>query len=376
MFVELNLTNFRNYQFERIEFGKGLNIFLGQNGQGKTNILEAIHIVLTGDSFRYCENENLIRIEQKSEQVFPTIIHSKLISADLEFQIAVEIGKSRKTHYLNKKKISVNQIVEKFPVVLFSPESLSSIKEGADQRRKLIDDLVIFLFPAKYGLLQDFRKALRSRNKLLKDYSSDQGSKSEILSTLDSLNPIYLKLAKDLTLARLDALDKIHSDLETTMRSITQSHVDVFVDYLVSDQQVNKKTDSEIEKILKDRMIQLKNAELSSGTSLVGPHKHDIKFLYNQNDSRFFCSQGQQRALILSFKMAQIVYHRRVHKSDPILLLDDVLSELDQQKQMALIQFVKEVDSQIFVTSTDLSIPELMMSSGLKVFNVSNGRIS
>lgn len=376
MFIDLSLSNFRNYEFEKIKFGKGLNIFLGQNGQGKTNILEAIHIILTGESFRYCENENLIRIQNSDSPISPTILHAKLFSSDLEFQVAVEVSKSRKSHFLNKKKTSVNQIVEKFPAVLFSPESLSSIKEGADERRKLIDDLVVFLYPNKYSLIQEFRKALRTRNRLLKDYSNDLSDKREILRTLESLNPIYLNLAKNITVSRLEALSKINDDLQKTMQSISKNDVDIFVEYVVSDQKVNHQSDSEIEKILSERMIQLRNAELSSGSSLVGPHKHDIRFLYNQNDSRFFCSQGQQRALILSFKMAQIVYHRRVHKSDPILLLDDVLSELDHQKQMALINFVKEVDSQIFVTSTDLNISDLMMSSELNVFNVSNGRIS
>lgn len=103
-------------------------------------------------------------------------------------------------------------------------------------------------------------------------------------------------------------------------------------------------------------MFELKDAEIAYGSSLVGPQKHDVTFLYNQNDSRFYCSQGQQRAMILSFKMAQIVYHRKAFGVYPILMLDDVLSELDLAKREKLILFLKDIDTQIFLTTTDLNV--------------------
>lgn len=125
--------------------------------------------------------------------------------------------------------------------------------------------------------------------------------------------------------------------------------------------------------MIQKRSLELRTAELQSGTSLIGPHKHDIKFLYGQNDSRFYCSQGQQRAIILSFKMAQIVYHRKAHGIYPVLMLDDVLSELDKTKRDALITFLHEIKTQIFVTTTDFELPTSFTLDQTQVFQVQNG---
>ena len=115
---------------------------------------------------------------------------------------------------------------------------------------------------------------------------------------------------------------------------------------------------------------------MQSGVSLVGPQKHDVIFLYNGNDSRFYCSQGQQRSIILAFKMAQIVYHHKVHGFYPVLLLDDVLSELDLNKQESLISTLNQTKTQTFVTTTDVSLISKLSLSNARVFNIRNGQIS
>jgi DNA replication and repair protein RecF len=127
--------------------------------------------------------------------------------------------------------------------------------------------------------------------------------------------------------------------------------------------------------LIEKRQKELLDAELSSGVSLVGPHKHDLRFLYGQKDSRFYCSQGQQRAIILSFKMAQIVYHRKVHGVYPLLLLDDVLSELDKNKRDALIAFLHEINTQTFITTTDFTLPESFHLKEISVIRINDGKI-
>jgi DNA replication and repair protein RecF len=121
--------------------------------------------------------------------------------------------------------------------------------------------------------------------------------------------------------------------------------------------------------------LELRSAELFSGRTLVGPHRHDIRFLFGGKDSRFFCSQGQQRALILSFKMAQILYHYRTYQVYPILLLDDVLSELDAVKRMNLVKFLRDIPAQIFLTTADLSFPMDFGERGINIFRVENGTV-
>ena len=174
---------------------------------------------------------------------------------------------------------------------------------------------------------------------------------------------------------RIEALARIKGDLNDNMQYISQTNVEIFVDYVASDESFLGFSRSEIVEKLKKRASELRSAEVSSGSSLVGPHKHDILFLYNQKDSRFFCSQGQQRAIILSFKMAQIVYHRRVHGTYPILLLDDVLSELDSEKRFRLVEFLEKLETQIFITSTEIDSVENLNKENVKIKYLDNGII-
>jgi DNA replication and repair protein RecF len=223
--------------------------------------------------------------------------------------------------------------------------------------------------------ISDFKKALKNRNRLLKDFRDGNIPKTQFDPLLDSLTELYLAKAVDLVWQRLEALNKIKGDLNDNMQYISQTNVDIFVDYVASDESFLGFSREKIAEKLKKRTEELRSAEVSSGSSLVGPHKHEILFLYNQKDSRFFCSQGQQRAIILSFKMAQIVYHRRVHGTYPILLLDDVLSELDRERRFRLVAFLEKLETQIFITSTEIDSVENLNKENVKIKYLDNGII-
>lgn len=370
MFEELILRQFRNYSDLCLNFDPRVNIILGKNGQGKTNIIEAMNLLVTGDSFRFTENENFIQ-KNKAEAFLST----KIKMRELEYQIQMQILKSRKNHLLNQKKTNSTETSNLLQLVIFSPESLSAIKDAADQRRTLIDELLISTEKKSAALIRDFRKALRTRNKVLKDFTEGVSDLTQTEAILDSLNPFYFKLATELTCARLNALKQIAPDLNFAMQKISKNNLETSIVYEISGVSVIHFTHEDIHNLLLKRQNELHKAELSSGTSLVGPQKHDVKFLYQQNDSRFFCSQGQQRALILSFKMAQIVYHCRVHGVYPILMLDDVLSELDEDKRESLIQFLQEIKTQIFMTTTDLKITGDLASQNCRVIEIVEGQI-
>jgi DNA replication and repair protein RecF len=151
--------------------------------------------------------------------------------------------------------------------------------------------------------------------------------------------------------------------------------VDISVDYVISQKNHLHSTAQQLYDTMSQRAQELLSSEMQSGITLVGPHKHEIQFLIDQNDSRFFCSQGQQRAFILAFKMAQIVYHERLHKQSPILLLDDVMSELDLDKQRFLMEFLQQSSSQIIVTTTDAFLPQRFWGDDGYLFNIRNGSI-
>ncbi len=375
IFKEIRIKNFRNLSELSTKFSPRINFFVGNNGQGKTNLLEALYLFSNGESFRYGENSVLIQ-DQQQESLVQVVAESK----NLQYDLKLHLQKSKKTFTANDKKIPTAELRKRFTCVLFSPESLSSIKEAGDQRRDLVDELLVSLSSINADLLWEYKKALRSRNKLLKDASEGITLRNQTLALLESLEPSFLRLASQLTYARLQALKSLLPEFNAAMRDISQgpqkdSPVDISVEYSMSGQNALQKTLEEVHEMLHKRILELRDAELASGASLVGPQKHDIIFLYGQKDSRFYCSQGQQRAIILSFKMAQIVNHRRVHGFYPALMLDDVLSELDEGKRTALINFLHEINTQIFITTTDLTLPQSFALESFSVKEVKDGAL-
>jgi DNA replication and repair protein RecF len=363
----LQIRDFRNFKELQLKFSDGLNVFVGNNGQGKSNLLEAVCLLILNESFRYSDNPNLIRFEQPA-----SYIQGQLEKNGLDYQVQMQILKSRKNITWNNKKIPQYEIRNQFSCIVFSPESLSFIKESADQRRTLVDEALMSIDPIGSKLVADYRKVLKTRNKVLKDCFEEPAKREEYRKLLESLNPLYLRSAADLTLKRINLLKAIYPFFQEAMSSISKgSPVDISVEYLVSGHNLLNPTESirpqAVIDALSQRLQDLSDAEMSRGTSLVGPHKHEIIFLYNQKDSRFYCSQGQQRALILSFKMAQIVYYWKLHGDYPILLLDDVLSELDFAKRGALIEFLQKIKTQIFLTTTELHLPAELQVSGANV---------
>lgn len=371
IFEKVRLRNFRNFSEVDAEFSSRVNVFLGENGQGKTNLLEALYLLSQGHSFRYADNS--ILISQNSQESF---VAASVRQNDLHYNLKLNLLKTKKNLFLNEKKVTATDIRKLFASVIFSPESLSAIKEASDNRRALIDDLLITFEKKNADLVADYRKVLRTRNKVLRDHLEEKASRETTLLLLESLNPSFVRLAADLTYARIEALNALHKDFNNAMQYISGNNaVDISVDYIISAENAFGFSRSDIENSFLKRQKELLAAELSSGVTLVGPHKHDVVFLYGQKDSRFYCSQGQQRAIILSFKMAQIVYHRKAHGVYPVLMLDDVLSELDSAKRNALITFLHEINTQIFVTTTDFTLPDSFTLDKIAVLKIHEGKL-
>jgi DNA replication and repair protein RecF len=371
IFEKLRLVNFRNYQDVTVSFSSRINFLVGENGQGKTNLVEALYLLTNGTSFRYSNNLALINTS-KTE----TIIQSLIKMNELNYKISLYLSKSRKNLTINEKRVSITNIKRDFTTVIFSPESLSSIKEGSDYRRELIDDFLITFDKKNSELISEYGKVLRTRNKVLRNFKQGIHDKLITQNLLASLNPIFVRLGADLTYMRIRALHGLAKDLNNAMQYITgDNQNDLSVEYKASDQNILELNRDEIGDLIQRRILELSDSELLNSTSLVGPHKHEIVFLYGQKDSRFYCSQGQQRAIILSFKMAQIVYHRKAHGTYPVLILDDVLSELDKAKKEALIKFLHEINTQIFITTTDITLPEVFSLDEISVSKVKDGQI-
>jgi DNA replication and repair protein RecF len=368
----LQARDFRNFQSLQIEMRPRLNFFLGENGQGKTNLLEAVYLLCRGVSFRPAESRSFLRRQGGGRSRLIAEIESK--SLDYTVEMSLEAGK--KTATINGKRANSATLMAHFPAVLFSPESLAAIKEGPDQRRQLIDEILINHDPRQGRLLREYSHALKSRNRLLRDLAEQIGPRDEVIKSLNSLNRIYFLLSTHLTTARIRAIRDIEGCFRDAMRFIMdQPDEDISVDYLISGDSALTWSESEVFDALLKRHSQLASQEMASGGSLVGPHKHDIKLLFAGNDSRFYCSQGQQRALILALKIAQIVYHHQVHQTYPVLLLDDVLSELDMKKRANLMKFLEGISAQILISATDLTWSDQFGFDQNSIFTVSGGHI-
>jgi DNA replication and repair protein RecF len=374
-FKSLKLKNFRNYEDLYLEFPDGVVVFFGPNGQGKTNLMEAFHFLLRGESFRPYSIDSLLSHTDHGIAA-SGMLEGKLSQKNLNHDVKMVFGEGRKSVLWNNNRTTSAQLARNFPLVLFSPESLAAIKEGPDQRRQLLDDVVLTHSTASVKILKDFKHALKMRNKILRDFLTGRANESTTRSLLESLDPSYLPLATELTVARLQALNALKMDFHEAVREVLAlKNVDISVEYLISGQNAGEWRRSDILSAMHKRAQELRERELSTGSSLVGPQRHDIRVLFAGKDSRFFCSQGQQRAIILSFKMAQILYHHRSYQVYPFLLLDDVLSELDPVRRTNLVSFLKGIPAQIFLTTTDLSFSMDFGDRRLSVFEIENGTV-
>lgn len=374
-FTKVRIRNFRNYESLDLEIPEGVLIFFGPNAQGKTNFIEALYLLLRGHSFRPTDQHVFINDQVNDQKVASIKAEVELNNLSYEFSMAIDGQKKRLLS--NGKPVNSISLTEKFPLVLFSPESLSSIKSGPEARRILLDDLLEVEGRSSVKVLKDYKKILRSRNRVLRDYKQGVTSKKSALQILESLDGIYFPLATEVSVKRMEWLKLLTPHMNKAFSQISgEENVDISVEYVVSGEEALSWNRGQILSAMHQRALELRLPELESGRTLVGPHKHDINFYLNGRNARFFGSQGQQRALVLAFKMAQIMVHYERYKVYPFLFLDDVLSELDAQKRDRLVEFLREIPSQIFLTTTEVSMTENFGGRRPFVFRVNDGQIT
>jgi DNA replication and repair protein RecF len=368
---DLELYNFRNYTSVRIQFGQNLNVFIGNNGQGKTNLVEAICLLLTGEFLRSKKLTDVIQYAKKEASIFGSLEGKNSTTNTSRVTLTEKI----KTHYFDEKKVSSHFIRNQQSLILFTPDSLSAIKSGPEARRELVDELVKDIFPQTNRYYIQYKKILATRNKILKNFKEDKSSLQETKFLLQSIDKQFLKHASFLTQIRIKALNQIQPFFKNAAQSLFSKDYNPFLKYSMSGVEVNHVDVDEIHRKLIIRSQELTNAELSIGTTLVGPHKHEIDIIFDGFSARNYCSQGQQRTLILAFKMAQIVYHKQISKIQPTLILDDVLSELDEGRGQDLVRFLQETPTQVFMTTTQIKQLEGKQFQNIKVFEVEAGTI-
>lgn len=367
----LNLYNYRNVREQNLNFDSHVVVFKGLNGQGKTNLVESIYFLSKGKSFRTSDISHLVKNDSKEGTRIHGIIHKDSTEVDIEARIINDL----KTQTLNSKKTSSLKTFKNFPVILFSPESLSAIKDGPEARRNLIDETLLLESESNLKVIQNFKKILKTKNHVLRQFKQGKISAIQTKDLLSGINPVFFEHALELTNLRISLLKNIHNLNQQSLIEITGKNVDIAVSYVIKSDERENSADLISNTLRKDLEEKLA-IEMSAGNSLYGPHKHDVVFKYGSSDSRFYCSQGQQRALILAFKFTQILYHEGIYGYYPILILDDVLSEFDREKRSFLMQFLDKNKAQTFLTTTDIDDTLDLSHLDLSVLNVNEGVVS
>lgn len=357
----IQLTNFRNYDVLETEFHKNVNLILGNNAQGKTNLLEAVYISSIGRSFRTNKDSDLVRFAADFAKL-KVSAEKEIYDTSVEIIIKKDSKKSIKKDGVIVKRTS--DLLENIYIVIFSPEDLKIVKDEPEKRRKFIDRELCQMKPAYYESLNNYKKILLQRNTYLKEETIDQ-------SILDLWDVQLAKYGARIIQMRKVFIEKISRISHDIHESITNGKENLQILYHPNVpvlESLKEQEDFFYEEIKKSY-----GNDMKQRTTTKGPHKDDISFIVNDINMRSFGSQGQQRTCALSLKLAELYLIKEETGEDAILLLDDVMSELDIERQEYLIKTLKE--NQLFITTTDLDEKLFTAFPDAKIIYVESGKI-
>ena len=365
MYIEnIKIQNFRNYKLLSLKFNKGINIIYGKNGQGKTNLLESIYVLSLTKSHKSFIDSNLI----KKNEAF-AIVKGKLkkdnISKNLEVYIS-EKEKKLKVDNIEEKKISNYTSI--MNTIIFYPEDLEIIKGSPILRRKYMNVELSQLYSSYLEILNDYNKLLKMRNdffKKLKDNYYNQ-------LYLEQLNDYYIKKSILIYKMRKKYIEKINENISDIFYNISGIQ-NLKIKYK-SNINLDTNNSDELYDNMKNKIDSVFNVEKKLKTTLIGPNRDDLEFYIDEKNLKLYGSQGQQRMAILALKLSEIELFKNVKGEYPILLLDDVFSELDRKKRNNLLKYIKE-DIQTFITTTDLSLISRKLINNSITIEIEDGTV-
>lgn len=360
MFVDrLKLSGFRNYDNEIVNFQNGINLIVGKNGQGKTNLLEAIFFGAIGKSPKTSRESELINW-QKDKGSFE--IKFTKTSGTKTIEVLFQKGTKKSVRVNGVSLLKIGDLLGNLNVVFFSPDELKLVKDAPQDRRKFLDTDISQLSKNYFYLLTKYNKIVDERNKLLKN-SISQKLIEQTLPIWDSqLASVGSKIIK----FRIDFIEKLRTIAKEAHSYLTKGEEDLSLEY----SGIVGSSEEEIEQKLLDALKRSKEKDLKLGFTNVGPHRDDIKLVVNNVDIRSFGSQGQQRTVALSMKLAELEIFKEETGEYPVLLLDDVLSELDQDRQQRLVAYAKRLQTIITTTQYDP-----FMFDGSNIIKIESGKV-
>ena len=350
---KIEIKNFRNYEKQEIELNPHINIFYGDNAQGKTNILEAIFISGFGKSFRTSKEKEMIKLGEA------------FLEATVFYQKSDRDGKIR-TVISNKKQIEVNgvkikklsELIGKINLVIFTPDDIQILKSGPEKRRRFLDMMIGQLRPKYVYILNLYLKTLEQRNNYLKQIKEE--NKPE--SMLEIWDEKLAEYAEIICKYRTEFIEKLNSKIKEIHSEVTSNSEEIKIEYI---------TECNNREIYLQLLKLWRKLDIIKGYTTKGIHRDDFKCIINDKEIEVYGSQGQHRTAILSLKLAELYVIYDEIGEYPILLLDDFMSELDEKRRKSFLSYIK--DTQVIITCTDKM--ELDNLNEYKLFNVKNGKI-
>jgi len=362
----LSLNNFRNYIKLELKFNSNLVVFFGRNAQGKTNILESIFLSCTGRSHRTPKDRELIFWDKDEASV--KILYSKE-EGDSLIEIFLDSKERKKIHINGVPAQRLGELMGHLNSVLFSPEDLKLVKGGPGERRRFIDMEISQIKPRYFYSLQQHNRILKQRNNLLKEIQQN----SSLRKTLPIWNEQLAKVSAYIMLQRKFFIDSIYNISKRIHKEISANGEELEVWYKPS---ISFDTDNldEIAEILLEVLQKNEENDIKRGITERGCHRDDMLININGIDVKTFGSQGQQRTTVLSLKLSEIELMYKETGEYPILLLDDVMSELDNFRQKMLLSYLDKV--QTFITTTELmNLPGIKMQD-IELYEINKGNAS
>lgn len=358
--LNLKLKNFRNIENLSLDFSKEKTLIIGKNAQGKTNILESIYLLSTLKSQRTYNTSDFLKFGEKSFSINATIKKNTNIELDFTFD------NEKKELKTNKLKTNTREFKTVLKTVLFSSHDLMLLRGSPEDRRNWLDLAILQIYPTYSDRLSKYNKIRIQKNNFLKNYDGNR-------TLLDVYNEQLAILGSNIIFLRKKFLKEISQKTANKHSKISSSE-NLTIKYNCN---FLENTDENAEIILekyKQKQQQRTELELIKRQTLLGPHKDDISFFINDKDATKFASQGQQRTIVLALKLAELDIIAEKTGSNPILLLDDVLAELDELRQNYLLQTI-EKGIQTIITSVDTLLFDEKFLKDVTIFKINNGKL-
>ena len=354
----LKIRNFRLIEKQDIELNRNINVFIGNNAQGKTSILESIYMLALTKSFRNVSEEEIISKEKDFSRV------EALVKSDnKQKKMTIILEKNNKTLKIDNKEVKkLSNYISTINVIMFSPDDLDIVKKSPGVRRNLLNIELCQMFSSYVRVLNEYNKLLKMRNEYIK-------------KKFDQINRDYLSVITDKLIERaiviMEYREKFILNINNYIDSIfykIMKEKGLKVSY---EPNLPSKDKEVLKKFFYDNFFN----EISKKMTLYGPHRDDFSFILNDDDLKVYGSQGQQRVAILAFKLAEINLFKETKKSYPIVLLDDIFSELDIEKRNKLLKFIKS-NIQFIITTTDIKNISDKILNKADVLKVKNGKVT